>query len=183
MSRPRPQLAEGRPGAAAYLMSQSFIHLISLQHNRSQIWSSLENHQARQIYRFLDQPKIGHSLLASTHPIKENAPHLKVVQVGIRHFHDFPVTVENCQDPPGWICWTCRPSSIIDRHEIQPLVFFEKSGFFGWNQGIQQFSSARKILRKTWTSSFTKVSSHIHTQPVLGCRPLNQPGSPGDSPS
>lgn len=188
----RPQRAEGRPGAAVYLMSHLGFsaskktilhpsHLLATWHS-SIFWSSLENHQAiKDLQIFGPAKNWGHSLfgLNPSNQRKRTAP-----KSGASWHSAFPRLSR----------WKLSGSSRLDMldlqaflhhrpHEIQPLVVFEKSGFFGWNQGIQQFSSARKILRKTWTSSFTTVSSHIHTQPVLGCRPLNQPGSPGDSPS
>lgn len=156
-------------------------HLLATWHS-SIFWSSLENHQAiKDLQIFGPAKNWGHSLfgLNPSNQRKRTAP-----KSGASWHSAFPRLSR----------WKLSGSSRLDMldlqaflhhrpHEIQPLVVFEKSGFFGWNQGIQQFSSARKILRKTWTSSFTTVSSHIHTQPVLGCRPLNQPGSPGDSPS
>ena len=54
--------------------------------------------------------------ISTTFPLKT----VRILQVGFR--------------------WTCRPSSIIDRMRFSRLVFFEKSGFFGWNQGIQSSS-------------------------------------------
>ena len=117
------------------LQKKTILHPSHLLQHRSMFGQAWKITKRTRFTDFWTSQKLG--TLSWQKPIQSKKTHrtIQVVQVGTRHFHDFPV--ENCQDPPGWIPLDLQAFLHHRPHEIQPLVFFEKSGFFGWNQGIQ----------------------------------------------